>query len=70
MRWMLELQRCTLEPGLELFFAEAENFAAGLFTGCGSEDVVEDSLAGLFDCLFAVDDGAAVDVHVVGHAVV
>ena len=64
------LQRCALEPGLEFFFAEAVDLAAGEFAGGHGEDFVEDSLAGLFDGLFAVDDGAAVDVHVVGHAVV
>ena len=35
-----------------------------------ARSLVEDSLAGLLYGLFAVDDGAAVDVHVVGHAVV
>ena len=64
------LQRCAQEPGLEFFFAEAVDFAAGEFAGGDGEDLVEDSLAGLLYVLFAVDDGAAVDVHVVGHAVV
>src|SRR5215469_10511159 len=64
------LQRCAEEPRLKLFFAEAVNLAACEFAACGGENLVEDSAADLFYCLFALDDRAAVDVHVVGHAVV
>ncbi len=64
------LEGCALEPGLEFFFAEAVDFAAGEFAGGHRQECFEDSCSCLFYVLFPVDDGAAVDVHVVGHAVV
>src|SRR5258708_13920472 len=57
-------------PGLELVLAEAELLALGLLAASHVQDQLEDALAAFGHALRAVDDGAAIDVHVVGHALV
>src|SRR6185503_7691898 len=57
-------------PGRELVVAEAERLALRLLARGRLEDQLEDARADLGDALLAVDDGAAVDVHVVGHVAV
>src|SRR5579883_3491290 len=55
-------------PGRELVVAVAERLALALAARGGGEDELEDALAAGLDRFLAVDDGAAIQIHVVGHA--
>src|ERR1700728_3501783 len=64
------LHRSPKYPGREFGAAEIEAFALGRLTGSGFQHQVENPLAALLHALLAVEDGAAIDVHVVFHALV
>src|SRR5215472_10826023 len=55
-------------PGREFVLAEAELLALALLARSGVEHELEDALAHVLDGGAAVGDRAAVDVHVVAHA--
>src|SRR3990167_1287100 len=60
--------RCADLPRLEFIVTDAQRFRLRLLPRRRGKNEVEDAPAVLLDGLLAVDDGAAVDVHVVGHA--
>src|ERR1700709_325948 len=62
------LHRRPKHPGREFGAAEVETFGVCRLAGGGLEHEVEDALAALLHALLAVEDGAAIDVHVVFHA--
>src|SRR5580700_10217878 len=62
-------QRRTDLPGSEFLFTHAAQFALRLFAACDGQNLFEDLVADLLHGR-AVQDGAGVDVHVVGHVVV
>src|SRR3954469_23894260 len=64
------LHRRAKHPGCELGAAEIEAFAFGRLAGRGLQDEIEDALTALLDAFLAFEDGAAIDVHVVFHALV
>src|SRR5262249_51851335 len=57
-------------PGRELSAAEGKALALGRLAGSGFQHQVEDALAAFLHALLAVEDGAAIDVHVVFHPLV
>src|SRR5581483_3681076 len=57
-------------PGRELRAAEVKTLALGRLARRGLEHEIEDALAALLHALLAIEDGAAIDVHVVFHALV
>src|SRR5262245_44430499 len=64
------LHGCAELPGRELLVAEAELLALGLLAARRGKDEVEDPLADLLHRRSAVGDGAAIDIHSVGHALI
>src|ERR1700743_2667010 len=67
-RW--KSHRRAKHPGSELGAAEIKTLAFGRLAGGGFQHEVEDQLAAFLHTLLAVEDGAAIDVHVVFHALV
>src|ERR1700692_4147523 len=57
-------------PRREFRAAEVETLAFGWLSGGGLEHEIKDALAALLHGFLAVEDGAAIDVHVVFHALV
>src|SRR6202035_4428980 len=57
-------------PGREFGAAKVKTLALGRLAGGGLEHQVENPLAALLHGLLSVEDGAAIDVHVVFHALV
>src|ERR1044071_793040 len=57
-------------PGGELILAVAQLLALAALAGGGGKDQLEDLLAHFLDTGLAIEDLAAIDVHVLGHAVV
>src|ERR1700749_3149761 len=68
--WIVALHRRSEHPRRELGAAEIKALALGRLARGGLEDEVEDALAAFLHALLAVEDGAAIDVHVVFHALV
>ena len=64
------LQSRTQNPGLKLFLAETVDFTAGQSAGGGRQDLTKYSGSSLFYGLRSVDDGSAIDVHIVGQSLV
>src|SRR4051812_12303326 len=64
------LHRRAQHPWRELGAAEIKTLALGRLSGRGLEDEIENALAALLDALLAFEDGAAIDVHVLFHALV
>src|SRR3954469_18683535 len=64
------LHRRPKDPRRELGAAKVKTFALGRLAGRGFQHQIEDALAAFLHALFAVEDGAAIDVHVVFHALV
>src|SRR5687768_17354112 len=60
----LQLHRSADGPRRELVVAVAEVLALGFFSGRGLENELEEALTGLRHTLAAIDDGAAIEVHV------
>src|SRR6187551_684998 len=54
-------------PGLELVVADPQRFGLGLLSRGCLHNQFKNLAAALLDRLLAVDDRAAIDVHVVGH---
>src|SRR5579871_845174 len=54
-------------PGRKFGAAEIEAFALGRLAGSGLEHQLEDPFAALLHRFLAVEDGAAIDVHVIFH---
>src|SRR5215469_7289940 len=57
-------------PGRKLLVAEAELLALGLLAARRGEDEVEDPLPDLLHRSGAIRDRAAIDIHIVGHALI
>src|SRR5580698_3793742 len=57
-------------PGRELRAAEVKTFTFGRLARGGLQHEIEDALAALLHGFLAVEDGAAIDVHVVFHPLV
>src|SRR6186713_2536881 len=57
-------------PGRELGTAEIKTLALGRLARGRLQDQLEDALATVLDALLAFEDGAAIDIHVLFHALV
>jgi len=57
-------------PGRKLGAAKVKALALGRLARGRLQDEIEDALAALLDALLAFEDGAAIDVHVLFHALV
>src|SRR5271154_6423762 len=64
------LHRRAEHPGREFGAAKVKTLALGGLAGGGLEHQVENPLAALLHRFLTVEDGAAIDVHVVFHALV
>src|SRR5438105_1889871 len=62
--------RSPKHPGRKLGAAEIETLALGRLAGCRFQHQLENALAALLHGFLAFEDGAAIDVHVVFHALV
>src|SRR6266403_1416976 len=55
-------------PRLEFVVADAQGLGFGLVAGRRAQDQLEDAPAVILNRFLAIDDGPAIDVHVVSHA--
>src|SRR5882672_11722602 len=62
-----QLHRGPKHPRRKLGAAEIKTLALGRLARCGLQHQLKDALAALLHGLLAVEDGAAIDVHVVFH---
>src|SRR3954447_4293079 len=60
-----ELHRRPKHPRRELSAAEIKTLALGRLAGCRFQHQFENALAALLHGFLAIEDGAAIDVHVV-----
>src|SRR5258705_13875720 len=65
-----DLHRRAKHPGRELGTAEIKTLALGRLARGGLQHQLENALAALLYALLTVEDGAAIDVHVVFHPLV
>src|SRR5689334_19458034 len=68
--WPCPSHRRPEYPRRKLGAAEIEALALGRLAGGGFQHQVEDALAAVLHAFLAVEDGAAIDVHVIFHALV